>query len=138
MRFPNLALVCIVAVGLSACGQAPQGPKGDPGPAGAAGAKGDVGPAGPQGAKGDPGPPGTQGDKGETGPSGLAGVRIVRSNCDATSCAAQCEQDEVLITAYCEAGRNAPVFPTERSVSCRARGPANNPLTALCAKSAAR
>jgi hypothetical protein len=61
-------------------------------------------------------------------------VRIVRSNCDAASCAAQCSDDEVLLIAYCGAARNAATFPTERSASCRPRTAANNPLIAACLK----
>jgi hypothetical protein len=59
-------------------------------------------------------------------------MRIVRSNCDATSCAAQCGDDEVLLIAYCGGARNAAIFPTERSASCRVRNAANNPLIAAC------
>jgi hypothetical protein len=136
MTFRDLALVLIVAVGLSACDQ---GPKGDPGPAGPPGAKGDVGPAGP---KGDAGPPGPRGDVGPEGPQGPQGpaastassVRVIRSTCEATACSAQCDQGEIVITAWCGAGRNAATFPNERSASCRARSPANNPVVAVCAK----
>jgi hypothetical protein len=52
------------------------GPRGEPGPAGPAGAqgpKGDTGAAGPQGAKGDPGAMGPQGPKGDTGATGSPG-----------------------------------------------------------------
>jgi hypothetical protein len=96
-----------------------------------------------QGEKGDPGPPGPPGAKGDAGPRGPAGpasassaLRIVRANCDATSCAAQCGDDEVLLIAYCGSARNAATFPTEKSASCRVRNPANNPLIAACAKAA--
>jgi Collagen triple helix repeat (20 copies) len=93
------------------------------------GEKGDTGPAGPPGAKGDAGP------RGPAGPPGAAGaMRIVRANCDATSCTAQCSDDEVLLIAYCGATRIVATFPTERSATCRARTPANNPLIAACAK----
>src|SRR5260370_10727031 len=112
------ALIAItLAVGLAGCGKATQGEKGDPGPAGPPGAKGDAGPRGPAG------PPGASGS-----------MRIVRVNCDATSCAAQCGDDEVLLIAYCGSTRNAATFPTERSASCRVRNAANNPLIAACAK----
>jgi hypothetical protein len=50
------------------------GPKGDPGPAGAAGADGPPGPAGPAGAKGDPGATGPAGPTGATGPAGANGA----------------------------------------------------------------
>ena len=61
-------------------------------------------------------------------------MRIVRSNCDATSCAVQCSDDEVLLIAYCGPARNAATFPTERSASCRTRNVANDPLVAACLK----
>jgi hypothetical protein len=102
---------------LAACGKGPEAAKGDLGPAGPPGARGEAGPAGP------PGPPGAS-----------SAVRIVRANCDAASCAAQCSDDEVLLIAYCGAARNAATFPTERSASCRPRTAANNPLIAACLK----
>ena len=108
-----------LAVALAGCGKS-QGEKGDPGPAGPPGEKGDAGPRGPAG------PPGASG-----------AMRVVRANCDATSCAVQCGDDEVLLIAYCGATRNAATSPTERSASCRARNPANSPLIAACAKAPA-
>src|ERR1700726_4740715 len=99
-----------LAIGLVGCGKSLQGEKGDRGPAGPPGAKGDAGPRGPAG------PPGASG-----------AMRIVRANCDATSCTAQCGDDEVLLIAYCGSARNAATFPTERSASCRARNAANSP-----------
>jgi hypothetical protein len=51
-----------------------------------------------------------------------------------TSCAAQCNDDEVLLIAYCGSTRNAAVFSNERSASCRLRNAANNPLVVVCAK----
>jgi hypothetical protein len=63
-------------------------------------------------------------------------MRIVRANCDATNCAVQCGDDEMLLIAYCGVTRNAAIFPTERSASCRLRNPANSPLVAACAKTA--
>jgi len=84
----------------------------------------------------------TQGDKGDAGPRGPAGppgasgaMRIIRANCHATGFTAQCNDDEVLLVADCGATRIAATFPTERSATCRARTPANNPLIAACAKS---
>jgi hypothetical protein len=86
---------------------------------------GQMGPAGP---KGDPGPAGLL--------AAASAIRIIRSNCDATSCAAaaQCGDDEVMLIAYCGATRNPAAFPTEHSASCRLRNPANGPLIAACAK----
>ena len=88
-----------------------------------------------QGPKGDPGPPGPPGPKGDAGPPGPAfGIRIVRSNCDATNCSVQCSEDELLLTAYCGARRNAAVIPSERAATCRSPVPANSPLVATCVK----
>jgi hypothetical protein len=117
------ALIAItLAVGLGGCGEGPQGAKGDPGPAGSPGAEGEAGP---------PGPPGP------AGPPGVSSaMRIIRSNCDPTSCSVQCSDDEVVLIAYCGSARNAATFPTERSASCRARNAANSPLIAACAKTA--
>ena len=109
------ALITItLAVGLTGCGKASQGEPGEPGPAGPPGPKGDAGPRGPAGASGS--------------------MRIVRASCDATSCTAQCGDDEVLLIAYCGSARNAATLPTERSASCRARTAANSPLVAACGK----
>ena len=107
-------IIITLAVGLVGCAKSSQGEKGDPGPPGPPGAKGDAGPAGPPGASG--------------------AMRVVRATCDATSCAVQCGDDEVLLIAYCGATRIAANFPTERSATCRARTPANSPLIAACAK----
>ena len=125
----------IFAVVLAACDQAP-GLKGDPGPQGPPGSQGTAGPkgdAGPQGPAGSPGPSGEVGPAGPVGPS--SAIRMVRANCDATACSAQCSDDEILLIAYCGTGRIAAVFPTERSATCRVRTPANNPLILACAKS---
>jgi hypothetical protein len=90
------------------------------------GRRGPSGPPGPQGSPGPPGPPGPTGSQ----------VRVVRSNCTAASCVAECGADEVLITAYCGARRAPAVFPSERSASCRTRDAASNPLIGVCAKTA--
>jgi hypothetical protein len=93
------------------CGQGQQGPKGDPGP---------------------PGPPGAKGDRGPPGPA--LGVRVVKADCNASNCTVRCGDDEMLLTAYCGARRNAAVIPTERSATCRSQVPANSPLVAACVK----
>lgn len=112
----RILVALLLTLGLAACGNSgTPGEKGDPGPAGPAGAQGDRGP---------PGPPGASG-----------AMHIVRTSCDASGCTAQCGDDEVLLTAYCGAMRNAAAYPTERSATCRARNPANSPLVAACAKS---
>jgi hypothetical protein len=87
------------------------------------GPMGDQGPPGPKGPTGDPGPP-----------SAASGIRIVRSNCDETSCRLQCGESEMLLTAYCGLKRNPAIIPTERAATCRGAGPANSPLVAVCAQ----
>src|SRR5262245_3315816 len=136
MRKATLLGAVLVATCLVGCGQGSQGEKGDAGPAGPPGSTGDAGPAGPQGPAGPPGPPGPQGPPGPAGPAGSQ-VRVVQSNCTATSCAAECSADEVLITAYCGARRTPAVFPSERAASCRTRGAASSPLIGVCAKMSA-
>jgi len=113
-RLCGTLIAITLAVALAGCGKSEQGEKGDPGAAGPPGPKGDAGPRGPAGASGS--------------------MRIVRASCDATGCTAQCGDDEVLLIAYCGSARNAAIFPTERSASCRLHNPANNPLVAACGK----
>ena len=128
MQFLRAFSVILLAAGLTACDQTPA-PKGEPGPQGLPGLRGETGPAGP------PGPVGPPGEPAPLGPT--SHVRMVRTNCDATACDAQCNEDEVLLIAYCGAARTAPVYPTERSATCRTRITANNPLILACVKSTA-
>ena len=125
MRVSHLTLAVALLVGLSGCGK---GPQGDPGPAGPPGPKGDAGPIGPPG---PPGPPGPQGEKGQAG-SPSPSIRVIRSDC-VSGCSVQCQDNEVLITAYCGPTRNQAQFLSERGASC---GPvpnaANTPLVAVC------
>jgi len=87
------------------------------------------------GPTGEPGPPGPAGPKGETGPPGAAfGVRVVRAKCDETGCSVKCADDEMLLTAYCGARRNAAVIPSERAATCRSPVAANSPVVAACVK----
>jgi hypothetical protein len=151
MNFVRNLVPIVLAAGLAACDKIP-GLKGDPGPQGPPGAIGEAGPPGPPGPAGPPGPPGTAGPPGPSGPAGPPGstgaaggsaaapgpssqVRMVRTNCTATACSAQCDPDEAMLIAYCGVGRNPAVYPTERSASCRTRTPANNPLVIACMKS---
>lgn len=126
MRILNLALAMGLALCLAGCGGEPkQGPKGDAGPAGPAGPKGDTGEMGP------PGPQGAQGPQGPRGPASQ--MRIVRQNCSETACAIQCNENEVLVTAYCGPLRRNATVLTERSVSCGiVADSANSPLVAVC------
>jgi hypothetical protein len=116
MRIRMLLSAMALSVCLVGCGQGPQGEKGDPGPPGPVG---ETGPAGLQGAQ---------------GPAGPSHVRVVRSNCSAAACEAECGDDEVLLIAYCGPKRTPAIFPGERSASCRVRGGASSPLIAVCAK----
>ena len=94
------------------------------------------GPKGPTGLQGPSGPPGPNGDRGP--PGSASGVRVVRSTCSETNCTVQCGEDEMLLTAYCGPRRNAAVFPSERSATCRSQVPANSPLVAACANMPSR
>ena len=88
----------------------------------------------PKGPMGDQGPPGPKGPTGDAGPAGSAsGIRIVRSNCDETTCRVQCSENEMLLTAYCGPKRNSAIIPTERAATCRNPMPVNSPLVAVCA-----
>ncbi len=44
---------------------------------------------------------------------GPSGMRVVRSNCDENNCRIQCGEDEMLLTAYCGAKRNAAIIPNQ-------------------------
>jgi hypothetical protein len=135
MRTKRIAVVIAFSLCLASCGQGSQGPKGEAGVAGPPGEKGDAGP---------PGPPGPQGLKGDPGPAGPPGppaaastgsLRVIRSSCEtAAACTAACNQDEVLVTAYCGPSRSAVTLVNERSVSCPPRRAATSPLVAVCAK----
>jgi len=107
----SAAVVFTLAVFLTACGQGPQGPKGEqgpPGPQGAqgppgapgvAGAKGEREP-GPQGPKGEQGPPGPQGAKGDQGLPG-AGLHVVRQDSCTSNCKLACEAGETIASVTC-------------------------------------
>jgi hypothetical protein len=131
----RIALVIVLCLGLANCGQGPQGPKGEQGAAGPPGEKGEAGPPG------SPGPPGPKGDAGPAGPAASSGpaaagggLRVMRVSCESAACSAACNQDEVLVSAYCGPGRSAVTLVDERSVSCPSRRAATSPLVAICAK----
>src|SRR5262249_3192381 len=120
------SLIISMAVGLAACGQGEPGPKGDPGP---------PGPQGQTGPSGQTGPAGPAGPPGEAGPPGPSSLRIVTVPCNATTCAARGNPNEVLWMAYCGSARNPATYPNDGSATCRGRAPANNPLVVACVKS---
>ena len=133
-RFPVIIVLTVLSFVAAGCGQNASGPKGDPGPPGPPGPRGDIGPQGPPG---PPGGPGTQGPPGPPGPASQ--TRIVRANCALQSCTVQCEQEEVLVTAFCGIRRRPATFLTEHSVSCGiSPSPADNPLVAVCVRAASQ
>ena len=83
---------------------------------GPAGERGPAGPAGPRGATGD------------------AAVRVVRGDCPAGSCTAECADDEILLNAYCSPGRTVATYPTEHSALCRPTGRGRVEAVAICVK----
>jgi hypothetical protein len=129
MRSSQLLFFVAVSLCLVSCGQSP-GPRGEIGPQGAAGEKGEPGPQGPSGLQGPPGP------AGPTGPPGPASeIRITRVNCLRESCQVSCEVGEVLVTAYCGAGRKPAMFLGEKAASCGVSPNASDsPLVAMCVR----
>src|SRR5215813_3525506 len=116
----------VVAIALSVCvASCGEGPKGEPGSAGPPGERGEPGPAGPPGPPGPPGP--------ATGTGGESAVRVMRSNCQTATCRGECNEDEVLVAAYCGPRRSAVALVNERTVTCP-RGAATSPLVMVCAK----
>jgi len=83
---------------------------------GPAGERGPAGPAGPRGATGD------------------AAVRVVRADCGLGNCTAECADDEVLLSAYCNPGRTPATYPTEYSALCRPTGRGRVDAVAICVK----
>jgi hypothetical protein len=130
MRPARFLAVIAISLIAASCGEGQPASKGDPGPPGPPGPKGDQGPQGP------PGPPGAAGIQGPPGPPGPAAqTRNIRANCALQSCTVQCEQDEVLVTAYCGIKRKPATFLTDTSVSCGITpSPADNPLVAVCVR----
>ena len=123
LRRLTVLAFCVLVAG---CGQGPPGPQGPHGTAGAPGAKGDPGQSGP------PGPTGPAGLAGPPGPA--SSIRIVRKDCIAATCLAECATNEVLVTAYCGPNRAQAKFLTERSASCGIIPNAtNSPLVVVCA-----
>src|ERR1700735_3720894 len=71
---------------------------------------------------------GPHGDDGPPSPS----VRVVKSDCT-SGCTVQCQENEILVTAYCGPTRNAAQMLGERGASCGpVASPANAPLVAVC------
>jgi len=83
---------------------------------------------GPQGERGPAGPPGAR------GPAGDPGIRVVRMDCSTGNCTLGCDEDEVILTAHCGAGRPQASFPNERSALCRSQSRAKVEIVAACLK----
>jgi hypothetical protein len=129
MHYARFFSVMVLALCVMSCGEA--GPTGDTGVAGDVGPLGAAGPEGPRGVQGRPGPLGAPGHQGPP-----SQTRIIRVNCALRSCEAQCEMNEVMVTAYCGLGRNDATFLSETSASCgMPPSPANSPLVAVCVRS---
>jgi hypothetical protein len=148
MRKSPVFLVFTLAVFLSACGQGPQGPKGDqgppgpqgakgdqgpPGPPGAAGAKGEQGQPGPQGPKGEQGPPGPQGAKGDQGPPGT-GLHVVKQDsCQGSSnCNLACDAGETIASITCPQGAISITKNGDTETASCANSP--GPALAICVR----
>src|SRR5262249_47185941 len=74
-----------------------------------------------------PGPPGAA-----AGTGGESAVRVMRSNCQTATCRGECNEDEVLVAAYCGPRRSAVVPVNERKVTFP-RGATTSPLVMVCA-----
>ena len=83
------------------------------------------------------GPPGERGPAGAPGPRGAAGdsgIRVVRSDCAAGNCTAECGDDEVLLNAYCNPNRTPATYPAENTALCRTAGRGRIEVVAACVK----
>jgi hypothetical protein len=91
--------------------------------------------------QGEPGPRGERGPPGPAGPAGPAGgpgIRIVRVDCTIGNCTVGCDEDEVMLTAHCGAGRPQATYPNERSALCRSQSRARAEMVAACFKALPR
>jgi len=88
--------------------------------------------SGPQGERGPAGPPGPR------GPTGDPGIRLVRMDCSTGNCTVGCDDDEVILTAHCGAGRPQASFPNERSALCRSQSRTKVEIVAACLKAPAQ
>ena len=145
MRKSAAVVVFTLALFLTACGQGPQGPKGEqgpPGPQGAqgppgapgvAGAKGEREP-GPQGPKGEQGPPGPQGAKGDQGAPGApgTGLRVVKQDsCQGPSnCNLACNAGETIASITCPQGAVSITKNGDTETASCSNSP--GPALALC------
>jgi hypothetical protein len=123
-QFISIAMLGLILC-VAACGKPEPGPKGDPG---------SPGPAGPKGDRGEDGSPGAAGPPGPQGPAGVSSqTRIIRQPCASTTCTATCNENEVLVAAYCGPSRQNAKVLTERSVSCGVTPDLeHSPLVAVC------
>jgi hypothetical protein len=113
MRTESVGLIIAFSLCLASCGQGPQGSKGEAGVAGPPGEKGEPGPPGPAAPRGEKGEPSPAGPAGPAGSASENTVRAVRINCGTAACTLTCNQDEVLVTAYCGPRRSAVTLVNE-------------------------
>ena len=100
MRLPFL--VILGALLLAACGQS-EPP-----------AKGETGPPGPTGPAGPPGPAGPHGPS-----TNAPAIRVITLPCDQTACAANCDQNEQILSAHALNPGGVIGFIDERNVTFR-------------------
>jgi hypothetical protein len=98
----TLAVLLLASLAVSGCGKSEPAPKGETGP------EGPPGPAGP------PGPPGAAGK----GPE----IRFSEVACQQTTCAANCDDNERLISAYSINRTGTLTIQDERRVTHRQSG----------------
>jgi hypothetical protein len=90
---------------------------------------------GPRGPPGERGPVGAAGPAGPRGAAGDTGVRMHRVDCSTGTCTAECNDDEVLLTAYCSPSRAPAAYPNEHTALCRTQGVrAKVEVVAACVK----
>jgi hypothetical protein len=130
MNIRGIAVAIALSICASGCGE---GPKGQPGAVGPPSEKGDPGPAGLPGPAGPPGPPGPQGAAGPAAGVVENAIRVIRLDCTAAACRAECNQNEVLLIGYFGPRRIPVTFINERAVTCP-RVAATSPLVMVCAK----
>jgi hypothetical protein len=115
----RLAVLLLMSVFLSACGQgtsATKGEKGDPGPEGAPGTPGPAGPQGP------PGPPG----------AGGISLRFAEFACPQAACAVTCNDNERILTAYALNPGGTFVYEDDKRITFRPARRPSGKIVLIC------